>query len=75
MIKIDKKKDGKFAFKLKSSNGKTLLKSVSFSSKEELDKTLKDFKDLKEARTKFFERKWTLHFGGRYGERNFKYFE
>ena len=55
MIKIDKKKDGKFAFKLKSSNGKTLLKSVSFSSKEE--KTLKDFKDLKEARTKFFERK------------------
>ncbi|SKB45313.1 YegP family protein [Maribacter arcticus] len=57
MIKIDKKKDGKFAFKLKSTNGKTLFKSVSFSSKEDLDKTLNDFKDLKDTRTKFFERK------------------
>jgi hypothetical protein len=57
MIKIDKKKDGNFEFKLKSTSGKTLLKSVSFSSKENLDKTLKDFKDLKDARTKFFERK------------------
>lgn len=57
MIKINKKKDGKFEFKLKSTNGKTLLKSISFSSKEELDKTLKDFKDLKDTRTIFFERK------------------
>lgn len=57
MIKINKKKDGKFEFKLKSTYGKTLLKSVSFSSKEELDKTLKDFKDLKDTRTIFFERK------------------
>ena len=57
MIKINKKKDGKFEFKLKSTNGKTLLKSVSFLSKEELDKTLKDFKDLKDTRTIFFERK------------------
>tara|TARA_R110002051_G_scaffold13808_4_gene45591 strand:+ start:21240 stop:21554 length:315 start_codon:yes stop_codon:yes gene_type:complete len=57
MIKIDKKKDGLFQFKLKSKNGRTLLKSVSFSSKDDLDKTLNEIKELKSTKAKLFERR------------------
>lgn len=57
MIKIDKKKNGVYQFKVKSATGRTLLKSVPFSNKDELDKTLNDFKAQKEAKLKFFERK------------------
>ncbi|APQ18565.1 YegP family protein [Maribacter hydrothermalis] len=57
MIKIDKKKGGLFQFKLKSNNGRTLLKSIPFSSKEKLDNTLNDIKALKGAKAKLFERK------------------
>ncbi|HDZ03870.1 hypothetical protein LCGC14_0199580 [marine sediment metagenome] len=57
MIIIDKKKGESFQFILKSNNGKTLLESISFSSENELDKTLKDIKALKDSNGKLFERK------------------
>jgi uncharacterized protein YegP (UPF0339 family) len=57
MIKIDKKEDGFYQFILKSDNGNTLLKSVSFSTENELDNTIKDIKALKKANGKFFERR------------------
>ncbi|WP_299324904.1 YegP family protein [uncultured Maribacter sp.] len=57
MIKINKKEDGFYQFILKSDNGNTLLKSVSFYTENELDNTLKDIKALKNANGKFFERR------------------
>jgi len=57
MIKINKKEGGSFQFMLKSNNGKTLLESISFTSENELDKTLKDIKALKDSNGKFFERR------------------
>lgn len=57
MIKINKKKDGVYVFKLKSSNGRTLLKSVPFSTKDDLNKTLNEFKTRKNTTAKYFERK------------------
>ncbi len=59
MIKINKKKEGVYVFKLKSSNGRTLLKSIPFSSKEDLDKTLQEIKAKQNTRAKIFERKTT----------------
>ncbi|WP_299799246.1 YegP family protein [uncultured Maribacter sp.] len=57
MIKVDKKEDGFYQFILKSDNGSTLLKSVPFSTENELDNTIKDIKALKNANCKFFERR------------------
>jgi len=57
MIKIDKNKDGLFQFVLASENGKTLLKSISFSSENEIDKTINDIKVLKNTKGKLFERR------------------
>lgn len=57
MIKIDKKEDGFYQFILKSDNGNTLLKSVSFNTENEIDSTLKDIKLLKNINGKLFERR------------------
>ncbi|SNR65459.1 hypothetical protein SAMN04488009_3005 [Maribacter sedimenticola] len=59
MIKINKKKEGVYIFKLKSTNGRTLLKSVPFSSKDDLDKTLQEIKTKRNLTAKVFERKTT----------------
>ncbi|SIQ75420.1 YegP family protein [Maribacter ulvicola] len=57
MIKIDKDKDGSFHFILESVDGKTLLKSISFTSKNEVNNVIKDIRCFKNANGKFFERK------------------
>ncbi|WP_036153695.1 YegP family protein [Maribacter forsetii] len=57
MIKIDKKEDGFYQFILKSDNGNILLKSVSFSTENEVDNTLNDIKHLKDTNGKLFERR------------------
>lgn len=57
MIKIDKKEDGLYQFILKSENGNTLLKSVPFSTENEIDSALKEVKFLKNSNGKLFERR------------------
>lgn len=46
MIEIKKEKDNTYRFKLKTRNGNTLLKSISFPNKEEIDKTIVDLSPL-----------------------------
>ncbi|MGB3142517.1 MAG: YegP family protein [Maribacter sp.] len=57
MIEFKKTKNNDYRFLVKSSTGKTLLKSVPFSSKDSMESSLKILKEKEGNRVKFFERK------------------
>jgi uncharacterized protein YegP (UPF0339 family) len=57
MIEIKQKKNNVYRFFIKAKSGKTLLKSIPFSSKDSIEKFLKFLKDNKDVNEKLFERK------------------
>jgi uncharacterized protein YegP (UPF0339 family) len=61
MIKVKKNKDNQYKFVVTAKSGNSLLKSIPFSSREELDATVKQLQPLVE-KPSLFERK-TSHSG------------
>ncbi len=56
MIEIKKRKDNTYRFSLKTKTGNTLLKSVNFSSQEEIKKTIADLNPFLEHQMVFERR-------------------
>jgi uncharacterized protein YegP (UPF0339 family) len=56
MIKIEKRKNNTYRFKLKTIDGNTLLKSVDFDSEEEIKKTVENLNPLLDKQSVFERR-------------------